>query len=68
MLTQETARNLIKQLKKDYGFTYSAIAKNTGVSVSQLSLFLDNKRNLKRDKIFKLENYIESLKKEKITL
>ena len=62
MLSQEEARNIITTLKKDYGITYTAIAQNTGISVSLLSLFLDKKRNIKRDKIFKLENYIKSLK------
>lgn len=62
MLTQENARIILKKLKTDYGFTYSTLAEKTGVSVSQLSLFLDNKRNLKRDKIFKLETYINTLK------
>ena len=62
MLTQEKARMLIRKLKNEYGITYSAIANITGISVSQLSLFIVEKRNLKRDKLFKLENYVKTLK------
>ena len=60
MLTQEKAREIIKSLKKDYGFTYTAIAEMIGISKSHLSLFIDAKRDLKRDKIFSLEMAIKS--------
>lgn len=62
MLTQENARDIIKSLKKDYGFTYTAIAEMIGISKSHLSLFIDEKRVLKRDKIFNLEKAIKNLK------
>ena len=62
MLTQEQARLLVKKLKFEYGITLSAIANEIGISVSLLSLFLDEKRNMKREKISKLENYIKTLK------
>lgn len=61
MLTQEKARNIIKILKKDYGFTYTAIAEMIGISKSHLSLFIDEKRVLKRDKIFNFENSIKRI-------
>ena len=60
MLTQEKAREIIKSLKKDYGFTYTAIAEMIGISKSHLSLFIDEKRDLKRDKIFSLEMAIKN--------
>lgn len=61
MLTQEQARNIIKSLKKDYGFTYTIIAEEMiGISKSHLSLFLDEKRDLKRDKIYSLEMAIKN--------
>ena len=60
MLTQEKARFIIKSLKKDYGFTYTAIAEMIGISKSHLSLFIDAKRDLKRDKIFKLERVLKT--------
>lgn len=60
MLTQEKAREIIKSLKKDYGFTYTAIAEMIGISKSHLSLFIDAKRDLKRDKIFSLEMAIKN--------
>lgn len=62
MLSQENARIILKSLKKDYGITYTDISKNIGISKSQLSMFLDNRRNLKRDKLYKLENYLKILK------
>ena len=60
MLTQEKAREMITSLKKDYGFTYTAIAEMIGISKSHLSLFIDAKRDLKRDKIFSLEMAIKN--------
>lgn len=60
MLTQEKAREIIKSLKKDYGFTYTTIAEMIGISKSHLSLFIDAKRDLKRDKIFSLEMAIKN--------
>ena len=60
MLTQEKAREIIKSLKKDYGFTYTVIAEMIGISKSHLSLFIDEKRDLKRDKIYSLEMAIKN--------
>lgn len=58
MLNQEQARNIIKQLKTDYGFTYNYIAEILGVSANHLYHFVLGDRNLKRDRIYKLENLV----------
>ena len=55
MLNQEQARNYIAELKKDYGFTYGYIAELLGVSANHIYHFMLGDRNLKRDKIIKLE-------------
>lgn len=55
MLNQEQARNYISELKKDYGFTYGYIAELLGVSANHIYHFMLGDRNLKRDKIMKLE-------------
>ena len=58
MLNQEQARNIIKQLKTDYGFTYNYIAEILGVSANHLYHFVLGDRNLKRDRIYKLESLV----------
>ena len=58
MLNQEEARQIIKKLKNEYGFTYNYIAELIGVSANHLYHFVIGDRNLKRDRIFKLETLI----------
>lgn len=60
MLTQEKTRFIIKKLKKEYGFTYTYIAELIGISKSHLSLFLDEKRDLNRNKIEKFERILKT--------
>ncbi len=60
MLNQEQARNFIAELKKDYGFTYGYIAELLGVSANHIYHFMLGDRNLKRDKIFKLERLMNT--------
>ncbi len=61
MLTQNKARVIIKKLKKEYGFTYTYIAQIIEISKSHLSLFLDEKRDLGRNKIEKLERLLNTI-------
>lgn len=58
MLNQEQAREKIMELKNIYGFTYRYIAELLGISASHIYHFMVGTRNLKRDKIFKLERII----------
>ena len=64
MITQEQAREIIKHLKSEYGITYKDIANILEISNSHLSLFIDGKRNFKRNVLYKLEKHIKELKGE----
>ena len=59
MITQEQARDIIKSYKTNYGVTYKSIAAELNISQGHLSLFLDGKRNFKRDTLYKLERYLK---------
>lgn len=58
MLSICQAREIVKSLKKDYGFTYNQIAEIISVSANHLYHFLSNDRGLRRDKIFLLEKFL----------
>ena len=64
MITQQTARDLLKELKQNYGLTFTEIAEMTDISRSHLSAFIKEKTNLKRKKLESLENFIISKRKE----
>ena len=63
MLTQEQTRNIIKKLKEEYGFTYTFIAEKLGISRGHLTHCLSGERNLRRDKIYRLEQLINFIEK-----
>ena len=54
----ETAKTIIKILKKDYGFTYLDIAKQIEVSSSHLYKVIKGDRNLKHPAISLLEKFL----------
>ena len=60
MLNQEQARETVKSLKNEYGFTYGYIANLIGISANHLYHFVIGDRNLKRDKISKIERLINT--------
>ena len=55
MITQDQARETILKLKKENGITYTDIAEMLNISQGHLSLFLNGKRNFKRNVLYKLE-------------
>lgn len=55
MITQDQARETILKLKKENGITYTDIAEMLNISRGHLSLFLNGKRNFKRNILYKLE-------------
>ena len=63
MLTQEQTRNIIKKLKDEYGFTYTFIAEKLGISSGHLTHYLSGTKNLRRDKIYRLEQLINFIEK-----
>lgn len=60
MLTQEQARTLIKDLKKQYGFTYKYLADKLNISVGHLQHFIGGTKNFRRDKLEKLERLLNT--------
>ena len=58
LLSVSKAREIIKTLKKDYGFTYNQIAEIIDVSTNHLYHVISGERNLKRDKISLLEKFL----------
>ena len=60
MLNQEQARETVKALKNEYGFTYGYISNLIGISANHLYHFIIGDRNLKRDKISKIERLINT--------
>lgn len=64
MITQDQARAYLKELKENYGLTFTEIAEMTDISRSHLSAFIKEKTNLKRKKLQSLEIFIKSYRKE----
>ena len=55
MITQNQARETIKELKELYGLTYTEISAITNISRSHLTAFLKERANLKKNKLDTIE-------------
>lgn len=58
MLSICEAREIVKSLKRDYGFTYNQIAEIINVSGNHLYHFISGSKGLRRDKISLLEKFL----------
>ena len=56
MITQEQARETIRELKELYGLTYTEISAITNISRSHLTAFIKERANLKKNKLDSIEN------------
>lgn len=59
-MKQEVLRNKLNQYKKEHGTTFAFIARELNVSRTTISLFANNKRNLKEAIAVRLEIFLNS--------
>ena len=58
-MDQQELREKLLNYVKENGLKYNYIAKKIGISKCHMSLFINNKRNFKKDKLEKLKEILE---------
>lgn len=59
MLSQDKAREILRELKDKFGLTLTEISQQTLISRSHLSAFIKGTTNFKRKKLESLEKFIK---------